>query len=153
MSDSFGQILKQLRLKAGLTQQKLADYINVSLKTVQRWEKNERQPRIEEVKKLALALHVSESDLFYDYSTQNQKWVLTVKIAHDFKEEVIDLRKGIEPISIISTSKDGGVLTLGGNYELWTDDNCFKKLIADLKKLRATVIQNGVALGGIKQQR
>ena len=53
-------------------------------------------------------------------------------------------------VSTITTSKEGDFLSLGGGYELWTDDNQFKKLINDLKKLRTTVIQNGIALGGIK---
>ena len=150
MAESFGNILRQFREKKGLTQQKLADDISVSLKTVQRWEKNERQPRIEEVKKIALALHVSVDDLLHENRTQSKGWVLTVRIANDFREEVIDLSKGIPRISTIATSKEGGLLTLGGSYELWTDDNNFKKLISDLKKFRSTVIQNGIDLGGIK---
>ena len=150
MAESFGNILRQFREKKGLTQQKLADDISVSLKTVQRWEKNERQPRIEEVKKIALALHVSVDDLLHENRTQSSGWVLTVRIANDFREEVIDLSKGIPRISTIATSKEGGLLTLGGSYELWTDDNNFKKLISDLKKFRSTVIQNGIDLGGIK---
>lgn len=151
MTESFGKILRLFRIKAGLTQQKLADNINVSLKTVQRWEKNERQPRIEEIKKLALALHVSEADLINDNCTQPPGWVLNIKIAQSLEQEVIDLSKGVPRIATITTSKDGGLLTLGGSYENWTDDNCFKKLIADLKKYRNAVIQNGIALGGIKE--
>ena len=42
---------------------KLAELVEVSLKTVQRWENGERQPRIEEVLKLSQALHVSEAEL------------------------------------------------------------------------------------------
>ena len=150
MTDSFGTRLRLFRTKAGLSQQKLADNINVSLKTVQRWEKNERQPRIEEVKKLTQVLHVSESDLLNDYSTQPSGWVLNIRIAHTLEQEVIDLSKGVPRIATITTSKDGGLLTLGGSYDNWTDDNAFKKLIADLKKYRSAVIQNGIALGGIK---
>lgn len=151
MPDSFGLRLKSLRKKSGLTQEKLADNINVSLKTVQRWENDERQPRIEELKKLALALHVSEDELINDYSTQPNSWVLNIKIAQSLEQEVVDLSKGVPRIATITTTKDGGLLTLGGSYENWTDDNCFKKLIADLKKYRSAVIQNGIALGGIKE--
>lgn len=149
-NSSFGQRLKTLRKSKGITQEELADRLELSIMTVRRWEWGERTPRVDDIKKLALALGVSDSDLLDDTSTQSHDWVLTVRFAHDFREEVFDLSKGIDPISIINTSKDGGVLTLGGNYELWTDDNAFKKLIADLKKLRKTVIQNGIALGGIK---
>lgn len=150
-NSSFGQRLKAIRKKAGLSQSELAFLIGVHETTIRRWENdNKSSPSIADIKKLAHALGVPESDLLNDTGTQSHDWVLTVRIAHDFREEVFDLSKGVNPISIINTSKDGGVLTLGGNYELWTDDNAFKKLIADLKKLRKTVIQNGIALGGIK---
>ena len=149
-NSSFGQRLKTLRKSKGLTQEELADRLELSIMTVRRWEWGERTPRIDDIKKLAHALGVPDSDLLNDSSTQSHDWVLTVRIAHDFREEVIDLSKGIPRIASITTTKDGGLLTLGGNYENWTDDNAFKKLIADLKKFRATVIQNGIALGGIK---
>lgn len=149
-NSSFGQRLKTLRKSKGLTQEKLAEILDLSYMTIRRWEADKIVPRMNEIKAIAHALGVPDSDLLDDNSTQSHDWVLTVRIAHDFREEVFDLSKGVDPISIINTSKDGGVLTLGGNYELWTDDNAFKKLIADLKKLRKTVIQNGIALGGIK---
>jgi len=45
-NETFGQRLRRLRLNQNLTLNQLADTIKVSLKTVQRWEKGERQPRI-----------------------------------------------------------------------------------------------------------
>ena len=150
-NSSFGQRLKAIRKKAGLSQSELAFLIGVHETTIRRWENdNKSSPSIDDIKKLAHALGVPDSDLLDDTSTQSHDWVLTVRIAHDFREEVFDLSKGIPRIASITTTKDGGLLTLGGNYENWTDDNAFKKLIADLKKFRATVIQNGIALGGIK---
>ena len=152
MTDSFGQRLKKLRKKAGITQPELAFLIGVHETTIRRWENdNKNSASIEEVKKLALALHVSEQDLIHDSVTQSSDWVLTVRIAQNLHEEVIDLSKSIPRIASITTTKDGGLLTLGGSYENWTDDNAFKKLIADMKKFRNTVIQNGIALGGIKE--
>ncbi len=143
-SKDFAEHLKNLRKKAGFTQEVLAKLINFSLKTVQRWEKGEQHPRTNELKKLAKALNVTEEELLNGEKITD--WVLTVKISQSYKE-VIELGK---VVSTITTSKEGGFLSLGGGYELWTDDNQFKKLINDLKKLRATVIQNGIALGGIK---
>ena len=59
----FAQRLKSFRKKAGLTQEKLADKVNVSMMTVKRWEWGQRQPRMEEIKKLCEVLHVSEAEL------------------------------------------------------------------------------------------
>ena len=147
---NFAQRLKELRRKARLTQEELANLVKVSPITERRWEWGERIPRVDDIKKIARALGVSVDDLLHENRTQSSGWVLTVRIANDFREEVIDLSKGIPRISTIATSKEGGLLTLGGSYELWTDDNNFKKLISDLKKFRSTVIQNGIDLGGIK---
>ena len=61
------------------------------------------------------------------------------------------MRKGIQPQSVIITSTEGGWLKLGGDYALWTDESLFRRVVADLKKLRSSVIQNGKALGGIKE--
>lgn len=148
MPSSFGNRLRNLRKKAGLTQPELAYLIGVHETTIRRWEWDKRTPRIEEVRKLASALHVPETDLLND-NYNNQAWVLHIVTgnSHD-NEDVIDLAK---PTSVIITNNEGGFIKLGGSYELWNDDNSFKEIIKALKKLRSTVIQNGIAQGGIKQ--
>lgn len=145
--NSFGERLRKLRKAASLSQTQLAELIGVSLLTLFRWEKGERHPRTEDIKKLAKALHISEAELFLE---QSGSWALRIEVANDFKQEVIDLTKKVPCISSITTTPNGGFLTLGGDYSLWTDDEQFKKLLSDLKKFRKTVIQNGIAQGGIK---
>ena len=106
-------------------------------------------PRMEELKRLATALHVSEDELLNGVPEQNA-WVLHVEIGNT-KEDFLDMAKlATNPVSAIITDREAGFLKIGGNYELWTDDNLFKKVISDLKKLREAVIANGRALGGIK---
>lgn len=61
------------------------------------------------------------------------------------------MARNVPTVSSITTTPSGGFICLGGDYSLWTDDNLFKKVMADLKKFRNTVIQNGKALGGIKE--
>ena len=148
-SETFGQRLRRLRKKAGLTQEELAKKLDIHNVTVSKWENNELIPKTVNIRKLAEAIHVPISELL-ENSASSSEWVLTVRIVDGLREEVIDLTRGVPNISVINTSKDGGLLTLGGSYELWTDDGNFKKLINDLKKFRKTVIQNGIALGGIK---
>ena len=147
--NAFGQKLRTLRKRAGLSQEELADRAKITLRTFIRWENGETQPRIDEILRLAQALHVSEQELLTG-DTKAKTWVLTVKIADDFREEVIDVNRSVPTVSSIITTPKGGYLCLGGDYTLWSDPENFKKLIRDLKKFQATVIQNGRALGGIK---
>ena len=150
--NSFAQRLRKLREKAGFTQEQLAELIGVHEATIRRWELSQRQPRLEEIKKLAEALNLPENELLNGEIEQPGSWALRIEVANDFKQEVIDLTKKVPCISSITTTPNGGFLTLGGDYSLWTDDELFKNLLSDLKKFRKTVIQNGIAQGGIKKQ-
>ena len=150
MAESFGKRLKKLLKSAKLSQQNVADALDVQRNTVWRWVNDKATPESNLIYNLATLLHISVDDLLNENCTQSTGWVLSIRIAHNLEQEVIDLSKGVPRIASITTTKDGGLLTLGGSYENWTDDNSFKKLISDLKKFRSTVIQNGIALGGIK---
>ena len=149
-TSSFGKTLKALRKKSGLTQEELAHKSGFSIMTIRRWEWGATHPSIEDVKKLAEALHVNEQQLFRDEASGPSGWVLTIRVADSFKEEVIDMTRTVPNVSAITTTPTGAHICLGGDYSLWTDDNNFKKLVADLKKFRAMVINNGKSLGGIK---
>ena len=59
----FAQRLRALRKKSGLTQGELATLVEASVRTVVRWELNERIPRANELQRIAAALHVTEGEL------------------------------------------------------------------------------------------
>lgn len=59
----FAQRLRAWRQKAGIKQEELAKILDISVKTVQRWEYAERFPRANELQRLASALHVTEVEL------------------------------------------------------------------------------------------
>ena len=146
--ETFAERLKRLRKAAGLSQEKLSNSIQVSFMTLRRWETGLNQPRLEEIQKLAAALPISEDELLN--GRPEATWVLRVEIKTE-KEDFIDLKAlKNKPISTIATYSDAGFLQLGGGYELWTNDKLFNDMIKQFKKLRDTVIQNGKALGGIK---
>lgn len=150
--ETFGQRLRRLRKKQNLTLAQLSDAIKVSLKTLQRWEKEERQPRTDDLKALATALNVSEDELLNGVPAEQTTWVLHIEIG-DKKETYINMATlATKPISTIMTTAEAGYLQLGGGYQLWTDDTLYKKMLGDFKKLRAAVIANGRALGGIKDE-
>ena len=144
-TNSFGQRLKLLIKKAGFTQEQFADNLGVQRNTVWRWVNDKATPEHNLLQSIAILLHVSVADLFNDNSAA---WVLSVKIDNgDFTEEMINLTT---PIATIITRKDGAFLQLGGNWDLWTDEKQFKKILADMKRLRPAVLNNGEALGAIK---
>ena len=55
----IGEKIRQERKRNGLTQEELADKIGVSIKTLQRWENEERSPRTKELKSLSEILGTS----------------------------------------------------------------------------------------------
>ena len=60
----LGNKIKSLRLKAGLTQEKLADELNVSFQTVSKWENNVCAPDIAMLPKLSVFFGVTIDELF-----------------------------------------------------------------------------------------
>ena len=69
-----GKIIKELREKNGFTQKELAEQLNVSDKTISKWENERGLPDISILSDLAKILHVSVAELLAgEYSTnQNQ---------------------------------------------------------------------------------
>lgn len=59
----FGKVLKELRLKKGLTQEELATDCNLDRTYISLLERGERQPTISTVFKIAEALGVSASSI------------------------------------------------------------------------------------------
>ena len=147
-NESLGERLRRLLEKSGLTQQNVADKLDIPRNTVWRWINNKATPESKNLHDLATLLHVSVDELLN--GAPEETWVLTVKIADNFTQEVIDVSKRVPCVSSITTTPTGGFMCLGGDYSLWADDTLFKKMINDLKKYRDVVLQNGRAMGGIK---
>lgn len=59
----FSNNLKALRIKRGLTQQKLANSLNVSQNAIYNWENGKREPNIETIEKISKVLEVTEQEL------------------------------------------------------------------------------------------
>lgn len=153
MSNTFGNRLKALRKKAGLTQGKLADIIGVSLLTLFRWEKNERQPKVEDIKALAKALGVSEAQLLNDDSPSlTGEWVIQINVAEHLDLEVIDLNGNIQPLALITASPDGVAFTIKAPWsELQTKGGLEKLFKRILKEHYSALRGNGVAFGKIQK--
>ena len=62
-----GEHIRAARKKAKLTQKELAEKSGLATITIQQYERNLREPRLENIKKIATALDVSVDSLFGDY--------------------------------------------------------------------------------------
>lgn len=60
----FGNYICKLRETKGLTQSELADILNVSDKSISKWENGQAFPRIDTFEKLAAALDTTIEDVF-----------------------------------------------------------------------------------------
>ena len=69
----FGKKIMMLRKQKGMTQTKLAEQINVSNKTISRWETGEGFPEISLLKPLAKALGTTVDELLGDEEASSEE--------------------------------------------------------------------------------
>lgn len=58
-----GQRIKEARIKAGVTQAELAKKLGTPYQSVSKWERDERNPRFDTLKRIASALDINISEL------------------------------------------------------------------------------------------
>ena len=68
----FNENLKYLRKEANLTQEQLAEKLNVSSKTISKWETGLRFPDTEIIPVLAKVLNISIDELFCGIKFENE---------------------------------------------------------------------------------
>ena len=73
---NIGDKIMYLRRKADLTQEKLAEKIGVSSKTLQHWEAGKYTPKTESIRNIAQALNVPVSELLDDSSVPSADYQL-----------------------------------------------------------------------------
>lgn len=61
---TLGEQLKALRVKKGMTQEQLAQKLNTTKAAISRYEKNHRQPRLEQISEIARILDANPDELF-----------------------------------------------------------------------------------------
>ena len=83
--------IKQWRKRVGLTQEKLADLVNVHLNTLSRWELGQREPRASEIAKLCEVLGVSEAELLR--GPAEKRWEVRVILEEPKEVDVMNLAK------------------------------------------------------------
>lgn len=82
---SLGERIRELRKKYGLSQEQLADKLNVSRQAIQKWESNVNEPNIETIKCIACYFQVdfeyllngkAPAPLLKDVNEKNERTVL-----------------------------------------------------------------------------
>lgn len=61
---TLGEQLKALRVKKGMTQEQLAQKLNTTKAAISRYEKDQRQPRLEQISEIARIVDASPDELF-----------------------------------------------------------------------------------------
>ena len=80
--------LKNQRLKCGLSQKQIADYLNITPQSVSKWENGDALPSIEFLPKMADCLNCEINDFFVEHSS-NAFDIEMLKRLFDFATEMI----------------------------------------------------------------
>lgn len=83
-----GKQIKALRLAAGLTQKQLAELAGLAEITIRQYELNKREPKLEQLKKIASVLNVSVSELIDEFIPIIETFGKDVKIETGNRENI-----------------------------------------------------------------
>ena len=84
--------LRKLLEQRRMSQQELADALDIPRNPVWRWVNGRATPSVDMIKPLAAALHVTEAELLN--GPEPTEWVLKIRVSIDPKEEEIDMTEG-----------------------------------------------------------
>ena len=125
--------IREWRKKRGLTQEKLAELVNVHVNTLLRWEYGKREPKAREIQRLAKALNVTEIELL----NGSEKKEFDIKILMGVKS-----LKGLAGIEVMNNTFFYGVqddepqIHLAGKVRIDTPENRQKALDMIVMKFR-----------------
>ena len=88
MSSTMGQIIKKLRKERNLTQEELAEQLNVTFQAVSKWENETGLPDISQIVPLSSVFGVSTDVLFGTFGTSDEEEVRKIlDEAYSFKDD------------------------------------------------------------------
>lgn len=87
MTETIGQIIRRLRKERNLTQEELAEQLNISAPAISKWENDTTMPDISQIVPLASIFEVSTDVLFgIESTTANEEALALVKKAYAVRE-------------------------------------------------------------------
>jgi len=105
MKKELGDKIAEIRKTRGLSQQELADKAGVSLRTIQRLEKNQNEPQGHTLKQICNVLEVPVEDLLDYGKSENRKYLLLLHLS-PLSMFFFPLGNVILPLIIWLTQKD-----------------------------------------------
>lgn len=87
MNENMGQIIKSLRKERNLTQEELAEQLNVSAQAISKWENGTSMPDISQVVPIANFFEISTDTLFSRNAQENDQ---TIKLSIQHIENSVD---------------------------------------------------------------
>lgn len=121
--------IKQWRKRIGLTQEKLADLVNVHLNTLSRWELGQREPRASEIIKLCEVLGVSEAELLRDPA--EKRWEVRVILEEPKEVDVMNLTKDAPNEALVEIGTHKIAVKIVGDVE---NESELDNLLAEVKE-------------------
>lgn len=142
-----GLRIKQFRYENNYSQDELAKLLNVSKRTIARWEQNKSQPHNDELKKITKLIGVSEDEIL---SNEDIDLVLPEQ---NYLEKISD------SVDNLVNGQDTINNTIKGGYDeiIKKQDELIKELKKQnedlISKLEETRIQNNIDLDMLKQKK
>ena len=107
--------IKQWRKRIGLTQEKLADLVNVHLNTLSRWELGQREPRASEIAKLCEVLGVSEAELLRGPRSKEWRIEVVFRKEEDWEMNTVDMSASAPNLFLVQVGLEKIGLNLVGD--------------------------------------
>ena len=102
-----GQQIKAARIRAGMTQQELADKLGISFVGISQWENGKRNPKKETLDRIAKALGTSRKELEVEDWGEYDKTIDTAKIADEVQiAAMIEKRYGKDAVRLLAHSEN-----------------------------------------------
>ena len=152
MPDNFGERIRRLRKKTGLTQEQLAEAVGVNPITISWWENDKYLPQTQNVKALAKALGVSEAELLNN-SHDNNSWTINIRCVAEFKDEVINLKKNVSPVTDIAAGPAGCTFTITAPWDKLKSVDGLKELCYLIIGSYPVIESNGIFVGALPKKK
>lgn len=93
----IGNKINQLRKLSGMTQEQLAEKLNVSRQTISKWESDSTSPDLESIVKISRIFHVSLDDLLKEgeagvANKTDEQITLETSVYKGYKQDKIEMR-------------------------------------------------------------
>ena len=146
MKENMGQIIKRLRKERNITQEELAEQLNISAQAISKWENGMSMPDISQVVPLANLFGVPTDVLFGVYGTEHEKEVhLLLKEIYEIYDGCKDGEEGKTALIILDKYRDA-LRAYPNNATLLSEASAFGTMILQnyQSALKPLVDQKGI---------